>query len=470
MSEPSTSSKPHWNPKQYQKRAIKLLLSQASGGLFLDPGLGKTSTVLATIKILREKNLIRAALIVAPLRVATITWPEEIEKWDEFKELSYTIVHGAHKAYNLALPRDIYLINPEGLDWLFNSDIGKRRLEHLDLLVIDESTKFKNSQTKRFKTLKSFLPNFKRRWILTGTIIPNGLEDLFGQIYILDLGRALGRFITHYRKEFFYLAGYGLYDWRPKPESWQVVTERISPLALRLSAEEHLEMPELVNVRTTVVLPETVMTGYRNLEEELLDLELGVLAPTQAAVGMKLRQIANGAVYESQEVTGREGWVELHTAKLDALGDLLEEIGPQPVLLLYEFSHDRERIRQSYPEFEFLGSGTSVEAAQDISRRFNSGELLRLAGHPASMGHGLNLQGACAHVIWFSIPWNFEHYDQAFRRVYRQGQRAKTVFVYHIVAKDTKDEEVMSVLLTKGATQKDLNERLSAHRREHYED
>lgn len=397
-----------------------------------------------------------------------VTWPDEIEKWEDFSDLSYTIVHGADKAYNLALPRDIYLINPEGLPWLFASDIGKRRLEHLDLLVVDESTKFKNSQSKRFKSLKPFLPTFQRRWILTGTPLPNGLENLFGQVYILDLGRALGRFITHFRKEFFHLAGYSLYDWQPNPDAYERVTEKISPLVLRMKAEDYLDMPELMQLTVSVNLPGDARKLYDQLERDFVALNESLVASTKAVLGGKLRQIANGAVYLEGE--GTREWKEIHDAKLEALENLLEEIGPQPVLLLYEFNHDRERILAKFPEFQVLGGGLSPEKTRAICDRFNAGELPRLAGHPGSMGHGLNLQGSCRHVIWFGIPWDYELYDQAYRRVYRQGQKAETVFVHHIVAKDTKDEEVMVVLTTKGATQEDLNSRLTAHRREHYGD
>lgn len=225
-------------------------------------------------------------------------------------------------------------------------------------------------------------------------------------------------------------------------------------------------MPELVNVVVSVQLPATARKVYDQLEVDFVALDETLIAGTKAVLGGKLRQIANGAVY--RDIPGQ--WVHIHDTKLDALEDLLEEIGAQPVLLLYEFNHDRERILSKFPEFEVLGSGISPEKTNSICQRFNSGELKRLAGHPKSMGHGLNLQGACSHVIWFSIPWDFDDYDQAYRRVYRQGQKAKTVFVYHIIAKDTKDEEVVKVLTQKGATQKELNEMLTTHRRDNYED
>lgn len=392
-------------------------------------------------------------------------WPNEIEKWEDFAGLSHTIVHGAEKAHNVALLRDIYLINPEGVPWLFASEVGKRLLEEIDLLVIDESSKFRNSQSKRFKSLKPLLPLFKRRWILTGTPVPNGLEGLFGQIYILDLGRSLGRFITHFRREFFHLGGYSLYDWQPNPDAWEKVTERISPLVLQMSAEEYLEMPELVNLSVPVTLPSSVRILYDNLDEEFIGNWEGVdfVGGTKAIVGVKLRQIANGALYDEDHT-----WTELHQEKLGALESLLEELGGSPALVLFEFNHDRERILARFRDLPTLGSGIKPETEADYIRRFNLGEIPILLGHPASMGHGLNLQGACHHIVWFGIPWDLEYYDQAVARVYRQGQTSSRVFVHHIVAKDTKDEEVIKTLDSKDRTQQGLLKRLSRHRRENY--
>jgi SNF2 family DNA or RNA helicase len=456
------SSPLHWNPKPYQVRAIRLLLSQASVGLFLDPGLGKTSICLAAIKILLQKKMIRKVLIIAPLRAIHNTWPDEIKKWEEFRELSFTIVHGSQKAYNVGVPSDITLINSEGLEWLLTATGGT--LSQYDVLIIDESSRFKNSQTKRFKMLKPLLDGFARRWILTGTPCPNGLEDLFGQVYILDLGRSLGRFITHFRRDYFHLAGYNLYDWKPNKDAWEKVTEKISPLILQLSAEEYLQMPELVNVTTLVTLPSSIMKVYESLESEyyakLQDVEL--VAGSPAIVGQKLRQIANGFFYQEGKA------IDVHDRKLQALESILQELGPKPVLILYEFNRDKERICSLIPECKILGGGLSPKEESAIIKGFNDGSITRLAGHAGSMGISLNLQGVCQHVVWFGIPWNLEHYDQAITRVWRQGQTHDHVFVYHIVAKSTKDEEVMLVLGEKDRTQQGLLKRLSAHRRDNY--
>lgn len=439
-----------------------MLLSQAAGGLFLDPGLGKTSTVLATFKILKQKKLANKMLIVAPLRPMYKVWPDEIKKWVDFQDLKYAILHGDVKNHNLECDVDVYLINPEGITWLF----GRPDRPEFDVLVIDESTKFKNSTTQRFKSLKPFLPTFKRRWILTGTPVPNGLEDLFGQIYILDLGRSLGRYITHFRTNYFERVGFSVYDWRPRHGAFQEVVERISPLVLQLSAEEYLQMPEIVNSDLMVHLPSTAMTLYREVEDDFItELEGGKLVAANAAVaGIKCRQIANGAVYAELEVDTGKPYSVIHDEKLDALEDLVEELGGAPLLLLYEFDHDRERILERFPNTPTLGRGISGKKLDGVIDRFNAGSLPILLGHPASMGHGLNLQGSCHHICWFGITWNLEYYDQAIARVYRQGQKSDRVFVYHIIAKDTYDEKVVKALTAKDRTQQGLLKMLSSDR------
>jgi SNF2 family DNA or RNA helicase len=446
-SKESTSLRPLWNPHDYQRRAIQLLLSQAAAGLFLDPGLGKTSICLAALKILFSKGLAKRCLIVAPLRPMYSVWPGEIRKWREFEEMSYTILHGKVKETSLRSSAQIHLINPEGLQWLLESG----RVSDYDVLIIDESSKFKDSQTKRFKLLKSYLHLFKRRWILTGTPVPNGLLDLFGQMFILDLGRSLGRFITHYRREFF-LPDFTGYNWTPQPNAFPRIIERISPLLLQLSAEDYLKMPELDCRTISVSLPPSVMIQYKSLQDEFIaKTESGeIVAANSAVASGKCRQVANGAVYHEDT-----SWTPLHDEKLDALESLLEELNGHPVLVLYEFDHDRQRILGRIPDVVDLRGmdGRRLDTAIDS---FNRGTIDVLLGHPASMGHGLNLQGSCHHVIWFGITWNLEHYDQAIARVYRQGQRSSHVFVYHIVAKDTLDETVVKTLTAKDRTQQDL--------------
>ena len=450
MSSQFLCSKPSWKPHMYQKRAISLLLSQASGGLFLDPGLGKTAITLATYLILKQQGLVGKMLVVAPLRPVYKVWPDEIAKWDEFESLTYSILHGPTKTTALRDDSDIHIINPEGLLWLLDP---KQNRPQYDVLCLDESSKFKDTGTKRFKLLKTLLPSFKRRWILTGTPAPNGIEDLFGQIYVLDLGRSLGRYITHFRNLYFQRVGYNLYDWRPAPGAFEEIVEKISPLILQLSAEDYLEMPELVYRNVTVSLPDDVRKVYKEVEDEFISrLETADLVAANAAVaGGKCRQIANGAVY----VEGKE-YVTLHDEKLDALESILSEFNGAPTIIFYEFEHDKNRILERFPELPVLGGSISPKKLDELVDAFNAGLIPALLGHPASMGHGLNLQGVCNRVVWFGITWNLEYYDQAIARIYRQGQNSAHVFVYHIVAVDTKDEDVLKVLTSKDRTQQNL--------------
>jgi hypothetical protein len=449
---PSESFKLSWTPKEYQKRAIKLLLGQASGALFLDPGLGKTSVCLATFKILKEQGFAQKMLIIAPLRPVYKVWPDEIEKWLEFNELSYTILHGPQKRANLGVDADIYIINPEGLLWLFDA-VTLKEHPKWDILCIDESTKFKDSTTRRFKLLKPFIKNFTRRWILTGTPSPNGLEDLFGQIYLLDLGRALGQYITHYRMRFFERSGFNLYDWKPRFGAFQEVTDLIKPLVMQLSAEDYLQMPQLVFSNITVSLPSSAQKQYKEVEDFFLTrmAEADIVAANAAVAGVKCRQMANGAVYDADKKV-----IPIHDEKLDALEDTLEELSGKPTLVLYEFDHDRQRILARLGDVPVLGHGVTPKHLERIVDGFNAGDIKCLLGHPASMGHGLNLQGACHHIIWFGITWNLEFYDQAIARIYRQGQKADRVYVYHIVAKDTLDERVLKTLGSKDHSQQAL--------------
>jgi SNF2 family DNA or RNA helicase len=423
-----------------------MMLTQGAVGLFLDPGLGKTSICLGALKVLRNHGYFKKALIVAPIRPMYSTWPAEVFKWEEFNDFTYTVVHGPEKSQRLKEDVELYFINPEGLKWLFSQP----NLPGWDTLIVDESTKFKDTRTQRFKSLKGHLDKFRRRWILTGTPVPNGLMDLFGQIFILDRGRALGRYVTHFKAEYFMNVGYGGWNWVPQPGAFDRVIERIKPLILQLSAEDYLKMPELIYHKVEIELPEAAMATYQSVESDFVAMlsDTTLVAANAAAAGTKCRQIANGAVYVNDE----HDWVTVHDEKLDALEDLLEELNGHPVLLLYEFRHDRERILARFPHAVDLKS-TDVSV---VVGEFNAGRVPLLIGHPASMGHGLNLQGSCHHVIWFGITWNLEYYDQAIARVYRQGQESEHVYVYHLIAKDTLDQKVIKVLDKKDRTQQDL--------------
>ena len=447
-----------WIPHEYQLRAIKLLLSQGSAGLFLDPGLGKTAVALAAYKVLKNNGMApKGMLVIAPLRPCYNVWPDEIEKWAEFNELTYAVCHGSDKAEMLRTDVDIHIINPEGLKWLFAPTATHRK--EWTIVCVDESTKFKNSTTKRFKLMRPHFPRFDRRWILTRTPIPNGIEDLFGQAFIMDEGRALGRYVTHYRTKYFYTNAWEPYKYYPIDGSWDKIMALIDPLVLRLAAEDYIDMPPVLQERIYVDLPEEAREKYRDIEEEFItQVDEGVIVAANAAVaGGKCRQICNGAIYTNKE----HDWSQVHDAKLDAMGDLLEQLGGAPVLIMYEFNHDRERLLGRFgSSIPVLGGGTTAGKSDIYIQEFNAGQHPIMICHPASMAHGLNLQEACHHICWFGITWNLEYYDQANARVNRQGQKFP-VFIYHILAKDTLDDVVMDTLAMKDHTQKRLFQSLT---------
>jgi SNF2 family DNA or RNA helicase len=456
-----------WVPHDYQKKAIKFLLEHGSAGLFLDPGLGKTSITLAAFKILKAQGLVERALIVAPLRVCYAVWPREVEKWADFGHLKVTVLHGAGKEKALKDKSDIFVINPEGLEWLCTD--GRMKALGVDTLVIDESSKFKHTGTRRFKTLKPTLHRFRRRWILTGTPAPNGLMDLFGQVYILDLGNALGPYITKFRSEFFTPAGFGGYSWVPKPDTDVRITELLKPLTLRLAAEDYLTLPKLVENNIYVDLPAESRRIYNDLETEMLsvlDSMEVVTALSAAAASVKCRQVANGGIFLQLDHTPAlhsDKWQNLHTAKTDAVSDLIEELNGQQVLLAYDFEHDRDRLRKALPTAIFA-SDYSAKKFSDVERAWNAGDIPILCGHPQSLGHGLNLQSIGQHIVWHSLTWDLELYLQFIRRILRQGNPNTHVFCHHIVARNTVDEALLRAMKSKAKVQNRLLDALKEYR------
>lgn len=465
----------------YQKRAVKFLLTHGAAALLLDPGMGKTAIVLKALAALKQAKTNRRTLVIAPLRVCQLVWPAEPSEWDDLKHLRVGVLHGPQRKQVLANIEDydILVINPEGLEWLLYDgrrtptfDMKRWKSFGFDTLVIDELTKFKHTKGVRFKMLKQVLPTFLRRWGLTGTPAPNGLMDLFGQMYVLDLGNALGQYITHYRTRFFQALDRNGWKWALQPGAAERIYEAIKPLAMRASAEDHLELPEMMPLKVFVDLPPKVRDLYDKLEEELIASieDRDVVANNAAARSTKCRQIASGAVYVDDDlaskVLGRKREVvELHDLKIDALKELVEELNGAPVLVAYEFNHDRDRLRKAFPDAVFMGDAKTQKAAQDIERRWNAGEIPILFGHPASMGHGLNFQkGNAQHVVWFSMFWDLELYDQFIKRIRRQGNKALRVFVHHMIARDTVDETVFHVQRQKTKTQSALLEALVSKR------
>lgn len=473
-----------WKPHGYQERSIKFFLSHGSAGLFADPGLGKTSVSLAAAKILFAKNLSRGALVVTTLRACHEVWPKEIQKWREFNGLRCAVLHGPRKDEALRTESDVYVVNYEGLEWLATTLGWKRRVrkvkgidveggwvpppnyDHLpfDMLVVDESTKVKNSSTERFKLLKTMLNAFRRRYILTGTPAPNGLLDLFGQIYVLDQGNALGGYITHYRSTYFYPVGFGGFQWEPKETAEKQIYGKLKNLVVRLDERDYLKLPPLVRRTVTVALPSDVEKTYRQVENHFVALlESGkVVARNAASATSKMRQIASGGVYIDRIEGSQRAYEHLHAAKTDAIVELVDELSGKGALVAYETLHELERLRRAFPAAPFIGGGATTRQTNAAVEGWNAGKIPVLLVQPQSAAHALNLQEAGRAVIFATLPWDLELYQQLVKRLHRQGQKRR-VFVYHVVARDTIDEVVAEVLVEKAATQARLLEALRRH-------
>jgi hypothetical protein len=450
-------------PHDYQIEGIQFLLTTAHAGLVWKPGLGKTVSVLTMLKILKDKGMLTRALIVAPRQVAQNVWPDEVRKWAHTQGLTLDVLHGKNKDDILARSKaDILVVTPEGLDWLIptNKITGVRPFDKVkaNVLIVDESSYFRHDTSLRFKNLRTVLHTFPHRIILTGTPAPRGYEDLFTQAYILDMGGALGRYITHYRMKYFINVAkpgstYG--EWVLRAGAAEEINERLKPLILHSDAFGKFHMPQLVHQKVFVELPPRARTAYNEFEKHFyLALASGeeITSPNAAAKGNKLRQIANGFAYD----TFQQG-APIHGEKLERLKSLITDLQGEPALVLYEYNADRERILNALPAAECLTD--AKDTARTIAD-FNAGNIPVLLAHPASAGHGLNLQGAAMHVIWFGPTWNLEHDEQATARVWRQGNPARQVFVHTLIARNTMDERVAAVLHSKDRTQKALLEAL----------
>lgn len=437
-----------FEPHKYQVDAITHLLENPYAALFLNPGLGKTAITLQAFRILWMNNAATRALVIAPLRVIHNVWPGEIEKWENFQNISYSILHGPKKNDAVYANKDLYLINPEGIPWLATTDLWKR----VDMLIVDESSMWKNHNTRRFRSIKPFLKDFRRRVILTGTPTPNGMMQLWSQMFLVDGGLRLEQFITRYRRRYFYQTRYSTHStYELMEDGMQRIYERIGDIVLHRS-NDVLDLPELVNNEIVVELPEDAKEQYDTLKRDSY-IELsggGATALNAGAKTNKLKQLSGGGLYDDD---GNAEWV--HDAKIDALRELVSEHQGQPVLVFYQFKHELERLREVF-QAPYLGGGVGSAESKKIIKAWNKDEIPILLLHPAAGGHGLNLQqGTCATAVWFSIPWDAEHYEQATARLWRQGQK-QTVVLHHIVAKGTVDRHVIRALRGKVDLQKTL--------------
>jgi SNF2 family DNA or RNA helicase len=431
-------------------------------------------------------------LVIAPLKPCYLVWPLEVQKWIDFYDFKVEVLHGPKKDEALEREADIYVINPDGLDWLLEAKKSKNQRGKIkvdvdvkafaamgfDTLVLDELTLWKHHGSGRHKALKAVLGTFARRWGLTGTPVPNGLIDLFGQIYMLDMGRSFGPYITHFRQQYF-LPSFDGFGWNLQKDADARIHERIRPLVLRLAAEDYVDMPMIVENIKKFELPKNVQKIYDELEADAITYLEGhpIAAANAAAVSTKLRQVASGGVYidevvsqimgkKAVRVRGERDWVALHDEKTDMIEDLVEELNGEPLLVAYDFHHDLARLQKRFgKDVPCIGGGTSPQRATEIEALWNQRKIPLLLGHPQSMGHGLNLQRGGSHVAWYSLTWNLELYDQFNGRIARQGSIHKRVFVHHLLAKGTLEERIFWVLRNKDKTQNALLEAMKDLRR-----
>ena len=444
-----------YSPHEYQSFATNFILERPVSAVFLDMGLGKSVITLTSIfDLCLDSFLIRKVLVIAPLRVARDTWPAEMEKWDHLKGLTYTVAIGNESERRAALMKsaDIYLINRENVDWLVN----KSRLPFdYDMVVIDELSSFKAFGSKRFKALRKVRPKVKRIVGLTGTPSGNGLMDLWAEIGILDLGQRLGRVISHYRNTFFTPDKRNqqiVFSYKPLPGAEDEIYRLISDITISMKSTDYLKMPECVINEIPVHLSDKERNSYETMKRDLvLSLEgQEIDAGSAATLSNKLLQMANGAVYADDGSV-----VQLHDRKLDALEDLIEAANGKPVLIAYWYKHDLERIQNRFPVAK-LDTAESLKA-------WNKGEIPIAIIHPASAGHGLNLQSGGSTLVWFGLTWSLELYQQTNARLWRQGQESDTVVIHHLISKDTIDERVMKALKEKDHNQSALIDAVKAN-------
>lgn len=457
-----------WVPRKYQWKAIDYILANPFSALFLDPGLGKTSISLSTIKILLTAEEASAVLIIAPLRVVQTTWQTECKKWDNFRSLSVGILHGKSKADTLEERHDIYLINPEGLKWLHRQLVKTAKMKKpmpFDVLWVDESTKFKSPKAERLKIIRTMLPIFRRRHIMTGTPAPKTMLDLWAQIMIIDDGDTLGSSFYKFRAKYFYEMY--RHHWGLIKGKRGDIEDLVATKSLTMTAEKNISIPGKIDNVVEVILPSQQMEHYNAMESELfltMDDKTST-AKSSAAAASKCQQIANGRLYEDPEDgNSRRGVMTVHDAKLTALLDLVEELNGKPVIIAYYYKHDRDSLLSVFgDQTPDIGSGMKQADMEKIIRDWNNRQIPVLLGHPSSAAHGLNLQEGGEDVIWYSIPWSLEDYIQFNNRIHRSGVRG-SVRIHHLVAKGTIDEAIMARLKGRNADQDSLKSTLENYR------
>lgn len=444
--EPSHSE---WKPSAGQISAVSFMTSVTRAALWADPGAGKTSITLAAFAALRASGLARTMLVVAPLRVCQLQWRQEAAQWTQFKDFRIVFLHGPKKDDLLRQEADIYLINFDGLVWLKKQFRGNLPF---DVVCLDESTKIKNYSAERSKALRKCTERTPIKWMLTGTPSPNGYMDLFGQFLWLDGGGALGQYITHFREKYFRKAFNG-FDYELQSGGAERIERRIDPLVFRLP---YTDLPPLVNDVRWVEFGAEGKKLYRAMDREQVVTigEHKIVAGSTGSHQSAREQMANGAIYIK---AGDEKYVAFDDAKLDALDELIEEMNGQPLLVAFQFHHDIERIRARRGDVAVLAGGVTAKVAEQIQADWNAGKIKELYVHPASIGHGLNLQrGGASHVAWFSATFDLELWEQLIRRLWRQGNKASRVVNHIFAAKGTIDEDKLAAIQEKALDQAQL--------------
>ena len=445
----------NFSPHNYQSYAIDYIETHPIAAVLLDMGLGKTVISLTAIAdLLFDSFEAHRILVVAPLRVARDTWPAERSKWKHLKHLTYAVAVGTVKERKAALSAgaDITIINRENLGWLIDS--SGYEFDY-DMVIIDELSSFKNHKSKRFQSLMKVRPKVKRIIGLTGTPSSNGLMDLWAEFKLLDFGERLGRFITHYRNNYFIpdkRNGEIIYSYKPMPYAEDAIYRKISDITISMKSTDHLQMPELITSQYEVQLSEEEEQRYEELKADfILELPEGeITAANAASLTGKLSQLANGAIYDDEG-----NIVEFHDRKLDALEDIIESANGKPLLVAYWFKHDLQRIKKRFDVRE-------IKTSKDIID-WNNGDIPVAVIHPASAGHGLNLQAGGSTLIWFGLTWSLELYQQTNARLWRQGQSSGTVVIEHIITKGTIDERILKALSLKEVSQNALIDAVKAN-------
>lgn len=437
-----------FKPHDYQAHCIQKIEEIPKVGLFLDMGLGKTVTTLTAIKDLKYNRFeVRKVLVIAPKKVAEGTWSKEKDKWDHTKMLRVSQVLGsqAKRIRALNTPADLYIINRENVVWLVDY---YRNAWPFDMVVVDESSSFKSHKAKRFKALASVGNMISRMVELTGTPSPNGLEDLWAQIYLLDGGERLGKRYTQFRERYFQPDRRGpdgmVYSYEAKPGTQESILEKISDICISMKAEDYLQLPDIIFHEIPVELDPKARKSYLELERkmvlELPEEEEQISVTSAAALSNKLLQLGNGAIYDEDRQ-----YYEIHNCKIEAFLELVESLQGKPVLVFYNFKHDRSRILKALEKLKLRVRELKTTEDEDD---WNNGKIDVLLTHPASSAYGLNLQQGGNHVIWFGLTWNYELYTQANKRLHRQGQTEK-VIIHHLICSGTRDEDAMEALQRK---------------------